>query len=61
MQRVLRFRRVVDCLTGNAPGDDLASLALRLGYADQAHLTRETARLAGLSPAALAGTFRTAE
>jgi AraC-like DNA-binding protein len=32
---------------------DLAALALEAGYADQAHLTRETTRLAGLPPAAL--------
>ncbi len=60
MQRVLRFRRVVDHLADGAPAD-LASLAFRLGYADQAHLTRETTRLAGLSPTALASTFRPAE
>ncbi len=61
MQRVLRFRRVVDHLARPAPARDLASLALRLGYADQAHLTRETTRLAGLPPAALASTFRAAK
>ncbi len=33
---------------------DLAGLAAETGYADQAHLTRESARLAGLTPAALA-------
>ena len=32
---------------------DLARLALDAGYADQAHLTRECTRLAGLPPAAL--------
>jgi AraC-like DNA-binding protein len=32
---------------------DLAWLALEAGYADQAHLTRECTRLAGLPPAAL--------
>jgi AraC-like DNA-binding protein len=34
-------------------GGDLARLALEAGYADQAHLTRECSRLAGLPPAAL--------
>ena len=58
MQRILRFRRVVDYLTGPMPVADLADLAFRLGYADQAHLTRETTRLAGLPPAALAKTFQ---
>lgn len=48
LARVLRFRRfltLVDLGRG-----DLAGLALDAGYADQAHLTRETRRLAGLSP-----------
>jgi len=54
MQRILRFRRVLDQMAAAPRGDDLAGLALRTGYADQAHLTRETTRLAGLPPAALA-------
>ncbi len=58
MQRVLRFRRVVDYLTGATPATDLAGLAFRLGYADQAHLTRETTRLAGQPPTALARSFQ---
>jgi AraC-like DNA-binding protein len=33
---------------------DLARLATETGYADQAHLTRESTRLAGLPPTALA-------
>ena len=48
--RVLRFRRFVDAI--DRGGADLARLALDAGYADQAHLTRETTRLAGLPPAA---------
>jgi AraC-like DNA-binding protein len=56
LQRVLRFRRVLHQLS-TAPQSDLASLAFLAGYADQAHLTRETTRLAGLPPAALAKTF----
>jgi AraC-like DNA-binding protein len=46
--RVLRFRRVLDGLDRGRT--DLARLALDAGYADQAHLTRETKRLAGLPP-----------
>jgi AraC-like DNA-binding protein len=61
MQRVLRFRQVIDYLTKSPRQVDLASLAARLGYADQAHLTRETTRLAGLPPAALARTFAAAQ
>jgi AraC-like DNA-binding protein len=40
---------------GAAHGD-LAQLAFAAGYADQAHLTRECTRLAGLPPAALLAT-----
>jgi len=50
---VLRFRRFVSWADAGAPGGDLASAAAGLGYADQAHLTRECARLAGVTPAAL--------
>jgi AraC-like DNA-binding protein len=60
MQRVLRFRQVVEHLTATSQAVDLACLAIRAGYADQAHLTRETTRLAGLPPAALARTFAAA-
>ena len=48
LERVLRFQRFL-----MLEGDDLARLALEAGYADQAHLTRECTRLAGLPPAAL--------
>jgi AraC-like DNA-binding protein len=59
LQRVLRFRRFVaqiDAAAGNpcGPGRDLATMAARAGYADQAHLTRECRTLAGLTPATLA-------
>jgi methylphosphotriester-DNA--protein-cysteine methyltransferase len=54
LQRVLRFRRLIRQLTVAPERPELASLAIRLGYADQSHLTRETTRLAGLPPAALA-------
>ncbi|WP_053226854.1 helix-turn-helix domain-containing protein [Solirubrobacter soli] len=47
LARVLRFQRF---LTIAQSGDDLARLALSAGYADQAHLTRETRRLAGRTP-----------
>ena len=48
LERILRFQRFL--MLG---GDDLARRALDAGYADQAHLTRECTRLAGLPPAAL--------
>jgi AraC-like DNA-binding protein len=50
-RRVTRFQRALDSLR-IAPEGGLASLALDLGYADQAHLTREFRAMAGLSPTA---------
>jgi AraC-like DNA-binding protein len=59
LQRVLRFRRFVAQIDAAAypargPAGDLATIAARAGYADQAHLTRECRTLAGLTPTALA-------
>ena len=51
LERVLRFRRFVDAIDDGRA--DLAALAFDVGYADQAHLTREATRLSGLPPAAL--------
>jgi AraC-like DNA-binding protein len=45
LARVLRFRRLQ--ALGSAP---LVELALEAGYADQAHMTAEVSRLAGVSP-----------
>jgi AraC-like DNA-binding protein len=45
LARVLRFRRLQ--ALGPAP---LVELALEAGYADQAHMTAEVTRLAGISP-----------
>jgi len=53
LQRVLRFRRFVARVDAHPDVLDLAAIAAEAGYADQAHLTRECARLAGLTPAAL--------
>jgi AraC-like DNA-binding protein len=50
LQRVLRFQRFLAIAQRE---DDLATVAFAAGYADQAHLTRECRRLAGLPPAAL--------
>jgi len=52
LQRVMRFRRFVSRI--DAGDQDLAAIAAAAGYADQAHLTRECLKLAGLTPAALA-------
>ena len=54
LERILRFQRFL-ALAATGPAD-LARLALEAGYADQAHLTRECTRLAGLPPAALLAT-----
>ena len=54
LQRVLRFHGFVSRIDRCQHPGDLAALAAEAGYADQAHLTRECVRLAGLTPAALA-------
>jgi hypothetical protein len=54
LRRVLRFRRFVSRIdAAPAAPTDLAGLAAMTGYADQAHLTRESSQLAGLPPLAL--------
>ena len=50
LERVLRFQRFLALAASRPP---LAQLAFDAGYADQAHLSRECARLSGLPPAAL--------
>jgi AraC-like DNA-binding protein len=63
LRRVLRFRRFVarvDAGEGLPGWPDLARLAADTGYADQAHLTHECVRLAGLPPAALTAQRRPA-
>lgn len=47
--RLLRFNRALEVLAAPAPAP-LAELALRCGYADQAHFTNEFRRLAGVPP-----------
>jgi AraC-like DNA-binding protein len=55
LRRVLRFQRFVAWLDRDGRGDgDLARAAAELGYADQAHLSRESVSLAGMPPAAFA-------
>jgi AraC-like DNA-binding protein len=59
LHRMLRFQGFLALAQfamaqGRKPSDDgLALLAAQAGYADQSHLTRECARLAGVSPRAL--------
>jgi AraC-like DNA-binding protein len=59
LQRTLRFQGFLALAqagvmpTGRRGADGLAGLAVDVGYADQAHLTRECVRLTGLSPSRL--------
>jgi AraC-like DNA-binding protein len=52
LDRIIRFRRLLR-LTGLRRDGGLAAVAAELGYADQAHLTRECRELSGLTPAEL--------
>jgi AraC-like DNA-binding protein len=53
LHRILRFQRALRALDREPATGGLAQLAAEAGYADQAHLTRETRALAGLTPAQL--------
>jgi AraC-like DNA-binding protein len=53
LQRVLRFQRFVRLLDASPVLPDLADAAVRTGYADQPHLTRECRALSGHTPAGL--------
>lgn len=53
LARILRFQRFLRAARAAGPGRHLARLAADAGYADQAHLTRESRDLSGLPPAAL--------
>ncbi|MFH9355672.1 DUF6597 domain-containing transcriptional factor [Kitasatospora sp. NPDC017646] len=56
---VLRFQRAL--IWARLDDLGLAEVALRAGYADQAHLTREVRRLAGLTPTRFLGRGRTSQ
>jgi AraC-like DNA-binding protein len=53
LQRVLRFQRFVRLVDAAVEPPDLADAAVRAGYADQPHLTRECRALSGATPAEL--------
>ncbi len=61
LQRTLRFQGFLalaqaGAMASGRPGaDGVAGLAVDVGYADQAHLSRECLRLTGLSPSQLLG------
>jgi AraC-like DNA-binding protein len=52
LARVLRFQRML-AIARQQPSRDLGQLAVDAGYADQAHMTMECTRLAGLPPGRL--------
>jgi AraC-like DNA-binding protein len=54
LQRVHRFQRFVRRVDASRGACDLAVTAIEVGYADQAHLTRDCLALSGLTPAVLA-------
>jgi AraC-like DNA-binding protein len=57
LDRVLRFQRFLSRAPAIASADEsLARVAFELGYADQAHLTRDCGALSGLTPALLVAT-----
>jgi AraC-like DNA-binding protein len=56
LQRVLRFRDFLARADAAGVRPDLARIAVEAGYADQAHLTRECTRLAGVPPGRLVRT-----
>lgn len=59
LQRILRFRRfLVELQRGRKGSGGLARIAAGTGYADQAHLTRESRELSGLSPVQLERLWR---
>lgn len=53
LARILRFQRFLRAARASGAGRDLAGLAADAGYADQAHLTRDSRVLGGRPPAAL--------
>ena len=60
LDRVLRFRRLVSQAQAISAGEvDLARLAADLGYADQAHMSRDSVRLTGMPPRRLAELWAT--
>ena len=53
LHRILRFQRLLALAHAAGADASLSALALRAGYADQAHMTRELRDLAGRPPTAL--------
>jgi transcriptional regulator GlxA family with amidase domain len=57
LDRILRYQRFLRLV--RSPQGSTAILAVEAGYSDQAHLVRESRRLAGLTPLEVERTIRT--
>jgi AraC-like DNA-binding protein len=55
LQRTLRFQGYLALAQATRPGSRVGDLAAEVGYADQAHLSRECLRLTGQTPRELLG------
>lgn len=55
LDRILRYQRFLSLRRATTPHTPTALLAYDAGYADQAHLVRESRRLTGLTPGKRAG------
>jgi AraC-like DNA-binding protein len=58
-QRIVRFQKLL-ALAEAGRRAPLGDVSLAAGYADQAHMTREVVKLAGVTPGALLGTVASA-
>src|SRR5689334_18883082 len=54
LQNILRFQRVLR-LAAQCPGANLADLALKCGFADHAHMSREVRKFCAATPSQLIG------
>ena len=57
LDRVLRFQRFAQAAQSDRLDGDLARIAADLGYADQAHMARDSVELSGLPPGRLAAVW----
>jgi AraC-like DNA-binding protein len=58
-QRIVRFQKLLALAEAGSP-TLLGDVSLAAGYADQAHMTREVVKFAGVTPGALLGTVASA-
>lgn len=60
LRRILRLQRFLQSIEHEPPATTLAQLAVHAGYADQAHLARESRSLTGRTPSTLRAAGATA-